>query len=150
MEMTEPCVFCRMVTRQSRGNVVQEWNDALAIVPLTPVTRGHVLIIPKRHVADALEMPFLTGRMMVLASQYAVKQGHESCNILTSVGAAATQSIRHLHLHVVPRAVDDQLMLPWGTIYGDEPSAPHWCRVARELENRLISEGHIDPEDRHP
>lgn len=58
-------------------------------------------------------------------------------NLITSAGAAATQSIDHLHIHFVPRKVDDGLMTPWGTIYGDEPSAPHWCRQAQNVYEAL-------------
>jgi diadenosine tetraphosphate (Ap4A) HIT family hydrolase len=56
-----------------------------------------------------------------------------SWNIITSIGKAATQSIKHLHVHLVPRTEDDKLMVPWGTIYGDDPTAPHWCKVADDL-----------------
>jgi len=90
--------------------MVAQWSDAIAIVPLNPVTEGHIILIPRQHVSDALEDPGVTARMMFWASAYA----KAPCNIITSVGALATQSIRHLHLHIVPRRLDDGLVLPWG------------------------------------
>jgi diadenosine tetraphosphate (Ap4A) HIT family hydrolase len=74
---------------------------------------------------------------MACASEYAGI--YDSFNLITSAGRAATQSIDHLHIHVVPRTVDDKLMTPWGTIYGDEPTAPHWCRVAQELQDSVAA-----------
>ena len=63
------------------------------------------------------------------------------------MGEAATQSVFHLHVHVVPRTADDNLMVPWGTVYGDDPRAPHWCAVAQQLRDELDRQlpGPADP-----
>jgi histidine triad (HIT) family protein len=112
---------------------VREWDDAIAFVPLDPVTDGHVLVVPRRHVRDAVEDSGVTAAVMLRAVELAGEAA--SSNILTSAGTAATQSIFHLHIHVVPREVGDELMLPWGTT-GD-PHAPHWCKVADRLQREL-------------
>lgn len=106
-----PCVFCEIVAGRSPATVVAEWADAIAITPLNPVTDGHVLVIPRKHVADATEKPMLTGAVASLAALHAAGVG--PCNIITSVGAEATQSVFHLHVHVVPRRKGDGLPLPW-------------------------------------
>jgi histidine triad (HIT) family protein len=130
------CVFCAIVAGRAPATVVEEWDDALAIVPLGPVVDGHVLIIPKRHVSNYTENPRHTGQLMARVAEYGAR--HRSSNVITSMGKAATQSVFHLHIHVVPRSEDDQLMVPWGTIYGDNPQAPHWCRVAQGLREALL------------
>lgn len=145
----KPCVFCEIVAGRAPATVVAEWPDALALVPLTPVVDGHVLVIPKEHVNDALQSSQLTAAVMNRAVMFAFtnSERYESCNIQTSVDAAATQSIRHLHLHVVPRTVDDGLMLPWGTIYGDDPAAPHLCQKLKQVAELHISrDGNPYPE----
>lgn len=109
--MTGTCVFCAIVAGRSPATVVQEWPDAVAIVPLNPVTDGHTLIIPRRHVRDAAENPAVTAAAMHRAAQYMVNVG--DANIITSKGAAATQTVFHLHVHVVPRQAGDGLPLPW-------------------------------------
>ena len=129
------CVFCKIVAGEAPANIVYEWPNAIAFVPLSPVVDGHVLVVPTTHVDHAAERPWVTGDVMEKAAEFAKR--YDSFNIITSAGRPATQSIDHLHIHVVPRTVDDQLMTPWGTIYGDEPSAPHWCRVAEDLTNRM-------------
>jgi histidine triad (HIT) family protein len=102
-------VFCAIVDGLEPAVVVREWPDALAIVPLRPVVEGHVLVIPKRHARDALADPDTTGATFRRAAQYA----SPACNLITSVGEAATQTVMHLHVHVVPRADGDGLRLPW-------------------------------------
>lgn len=103
------CVFCRIVTGREPASVVAEWPDAVAIVPLSPVTPGHVLVIPRAHVADFRDDPDVTALTARRASEIAP---HPS-NLITSAGREATQSVFHLHLHIVPRAEGDGLALPW-------------------------------------
>lgn len=134
--MRNACVFCEIVAGTAPATAVEEWPDALAIVPLGPVVDGHVLIIPRQHVVHFAESPDTTAAVMKRAAEYAAGR-HDSANLITSMGRAATQSIDHLHVHVVPRTADDQSMVPWGTVYGDDPQAPHWCRVAQSLQDRL-------------
>jgi len=103
------CVFCDIVAGDSPADIVTEWLDTIAFVPLNPVTEGHVLIVPRRHVRDALDVPAVTAATMKRAAEYA----EHPCNLITSAGAAATQTVFHLHIHVVPRRADDGLALPW-------------------------------------
>lgn len=133
-----PCVFCEVVAGRAPSVVLQQWTDAIAIKPLTPVTDGHILIIPRRHVADFAESPHVSGSMMCHAAEYAsANPAYAAANVISSRGRAATQSIDHLHVHVVPRTETDKLMLPWGTMFGEDPTAPHWCRVAQGLQDQL-------------
>lgn len=78
---------------------------------LNPVTPRHLLVVPVRHVVEAVEDPALTGRVMRVAAY--VARSHKSCNFITSVGTPATQSVFHLHVHIIPRIEGDGLVLPW-------------------------------------
>ena len=127
------CVFCGIVAGTEPAEMVWKWDDAIAFTPLNPVTPGHTLVVPRVHVADATVNLAVTAAMMVHASALAL--GYEATNILTSVGAAATQSVFHLHIHMIPRFVGDQLMVPWGTT-GD-PRLPHRCKGMDRLEAEL-------------
>lgn len=105
------CVFCEIVAKRAPAQVVRRWSDALAIIPLNPVVEGHVLVIPNRHVVDAAESPETSALAMLRAAQHIANVG--PCNIITSIGKEATQSVLHLHIHIVPRKADDGLLLPW-------------------------------------
>lgn len=130
------CVFCEIVARRAPAQIVDETTNSLLIIPLGPVVAGHVLVIPKTHAADAAEWPALTGVVMTDAALWAARWG-VPFNLITSAGREATQSVFHLHIHYVPRAADDGLMLPWGTAWGENPQDPHRCRRVRELERQL-------------
>lgn len=135
------CVFCDIVAGDAPAAFVPcSTQNVTAFVPLSPVTPGHLLFVPRRHVADAAADPWLTGWVTMAAAEHARRRGVPH-NLLTSTGAAATQSIRHLHIHYVPRAEDDGLMLPWGTAFGEDPKAPHRCRRVVELEQQLLAAG---------
>jgi histidine triad (HIT) family protein len=104
------CPFCEIVAGRAPAEIFHEWDDALAIVPLNPVVDGHLLVIPKIHVADVGHDPEISAATMRRAAELAASQW---CNIITSRGRVATQSVFHLHLHLVPRAENDGLALPW-------------------------------------
>jgi histidine triad (HIT) family protein len=108
--VTGDCVSCRLIAaREHEG----EHGGVVWFEPLNPVVPGHMLVVPRRHVSDALEDPDLTGRVMAEAARLAAFRRLHPCNIMTSAGREATQSVFHLHLHIVPRAAGDGLMLPW-------------------------------------
>lgn len=103
------CVFCRIIAGYDPAEIVMAWPAAIAIVPLDPVVDGHIIVMPRAHVEDLTTNPTLTGVVMRHAAQLAIPP----CNIITSAGAEATQTIGHLHVHLVPRRAGDGLALPW-------------------------------------
>lgn len=107
-----PCPFCEIVHGRAPAEVVSRWPDAIAIRPLDPVVDGHLLVIPRGHVDDALEDAIVTAAVMARAAELGRLYGCD-LNLITSVGRAATQTVRHLHVHLVPRAEGDGLALPW-------------------------------------
>jgi histidine triad (HIT) family protein len=109
--MKNPCIFCEIVAGRAPATFVQKWDDAIAIVPLHPVVEGHTLVIPRDHVQDFGTDPDVSALTMYRASELA--QGPQPMNVITSRGREATQSVFHLHLHLVPRTENDGLALPW-------------------------------------
>lgn len=106
------CPFCEILAGRAPANIAHEWDDAIALHPLGPVTPGHILIVPREHVADFGEVPDVSAATMRRAAEYI--QGQEGAwNVITSRGRIATQSVWHLHLHLVPRRENDRLALPW-------------------------------------
>lgn len=111
-EQSAICAFCqRWATYFYSGEPCPDRNnDAVAVFePLNPVVPGHLLVVPFRHVHDALADPEVTAYTMAYAAEVATPD----CNLITSVGPAATQTVPHLHVHIVPRREGDGLMLPW-------------------------------------
>jgi histidine triad (HIT) family protein len=108
--------------------VVYQSASALALFPLHPATRGHTLVVPREHVPDLwaldpAEAPLLTETVLRIA--HAIRRGlaPEGLNVITSAGAAATQTVPHLHVHVVPRWRGDGFGRIWpdpGPSFTDE------------------------------
>jgi histidine triad (HIT) family protein len=111
MTTEQPCPFCEIVAGRAPAKIVEEWPEAIAITPLNPVVEGHVLVIPRAHVPDFVAHPDISAATMLCAAELVTGMG--SYNLITSKGRAATQSVFHLHLHLVPRAEGDGLALPW-------------------------------------
>ncbi|MFB7890328.1 HIT family protein [Cellulosimicrobium cellulans] len=106
------CAFCQIAAGDAPATIVHEWEHVLAILPLNPVVDGHTLVLPRLHVADFTESAFVTSKVMHAAALVASDMGGPM-NLITSKGREATQSVFHLHVHLVPRAKDDGLALPW-------------------------------------
>lgn len=109
--MSKLCVFCSIAAGEAPATIVREWSDALAIRPRGGVNDGHVLILPRTHVEDAGTDPDVTSAVMRRAAE--LMSEHPAANLITSKGVEATQTIYHLHVHIVPRQADDGLPLPW-------------------------------------
>ena len=106
------CPFCARIMAGEYDDDLRRF-DAVSFEPLNPVTDGHRLVVPKIHVSSALGHPAIAADVMAAAVQVAALHGVTECNFITSAGAAATQTVFHLHLHIVPRRLDDGLTLPW-------------------------------------
>jgi histidine triad (HIT) family protein len=113
------CVFCTVVADPSRAAVVAEWSDTIAIFPrlnektgMRGCTDGHILVIPKDHVRDFTDNVLVTGITMMRAADLAQELDGQ-WNLITSAGPDATQTVFHLHVHLVPRRPGDGLLLPW-------------------------------------
>jgi histidine triad (HIT) family protein len=119
--MGDPCPFCEIAAGRAPAMIVEEWDDALAIAPLNPVVEGHILVIPREHVRDFVTDPDVSAMTMFRAAE--LLNGMGSYNLITSKGRHATQSVFHLHLHLVPRAQGDGLALPWESEEGLRPTS---------------------------
>lgn len=133
------CIFCDIVAGSAPARFVSTTSDGVvAFHPLGPVTPGHLLFVPRVHVTDAATDVEVTAAVFAEAARHAATLGCGGpFNLITSAGREATQSVFHLHVHYVPRAKDDGLMVPWGTAWGENPQDPHRCKKLIDLERRV-------------
>lgn len=113
-EKDRDCVFCQIVAGEAPARIAARTEGVVAFHPLNPVTEGHLLVVPTEHVLDFMHKPQVTGMVASFAARIASDwMGGGDSNLITSAGGYATQTVRHLHLHIVPRSRDDGLALPW-------------------------------------
>lgn len=116
--MADGCIFCAIAERTAPAEVVEADANCIAFLDINPATRGHTLVIPRRHSRDLLEVsPEDLSHVMEMARQIAGRMterlGADGVNLLNSCGSAAWQTVFHFHVHVIPRYEDDPLRLPW-------------------------------------
>lgn len=108
-----PCHLCMLVDGTVTRILVREWPDAVAITPRpAPVVAGHVVVVPKVHATGVIN-PAVAGLLAARTAELAADHGDRSWNYIQSNGRPASQTEPHFHAHLVPREVDDGLLLPW-------------------------------------
>jgi diadenosine tetraphosphate (Ap4A) HIT family hydrolase len=112
------CPFCEIIAGDSPYRVVRRESDVVVLTDIAPINEGHLLVVPSLHVSTlgAIESR-LAGRMFVVAQCCAAALRAsvircEGVNVFMNDGAAASQTIDHVHLHVVPRYVGDSFRAP--------------------------------------
>jgi histidine triad (HIT) family protein len=112
----EDCIFCKIVAREIPALIIEEDDDVLAFMDIAPATRGHALVIPKKHAADLWE---IEPDQLAAVAKAAPRVAPDGLNLVNSNGPAAWQTVFHFHVHVIPRYVGDPLRLPWTPAPGD-------------------------------
>jgi histidine triad (HIT) family protein len=120
----QDCIFCKILAGELPAQIVDETEHTIAFMDINPGTRGHLLVIPRRHSRDLLEIEREDLEAVALAAQRAARRAHDrlhadGVNLLNSRGPAAWQTVYHFHMHVIPRYEGDPLKLPWTPAPGD-------------------------------
>ena len=107
-----PCVFCSIVAGETPAHLVLEDDDFVAFLDRRPVFKGHTLLVPRDHVDTLPDLPApLRDPFLALAQRLAtaMKDALEAQGSFVAVNNTVSQSVPHLHLHVVPRTKGDGL-----------------------------------------
>ena len=106
------CIFCQVIAGDLPAETVLETDDLVAFLDTRPVFKGHVLLVPREHVDTlpdlpaALRDPFLSAAQRIAV---AVKDALGAQGSFVAINNTVSQSVPHLHLHVVPRTKGDGL-----------------------------------------
>lgn len=149
----DPCPFCAIVKDEDpNARVLYRDQDVTTFFPLRPATRGHTLVIPNRHVAEHVDLTDAESRQLgsaVRRTARAVRSAlsPDGINIIQSTGSAATQTILHVHFHVLPRWNDDDVSLTWPDRAAEDSDAQdQTLALVRSLLPSSSSD--VSPEDR--
>jgi len=132
------CVFCAIVAGDADADVVLDTDDFLAFLDRRPVFKGHVLLVPRRHVVTLPDLPAELRDGFLAAAQLlatAVVDALGAQGSFVAMNNIVSQSVPHLHLHVVPRTKGDGLRgFFWPrTKYAAEESAQYAERLRAAL-----------------
>jgi len=134
------CIFCAIVEGKLPSARIYEDDRAVAFMDIQPGNPGHALVVPRLHARDVFDIdPETLAHVVRVAQKVAVAArqalGCDGINLIQSSGAAAFQSVYHVHFHVLPRFEGDDVRLPWKPKRG-EPDAIE--KAAAALRAQLV------------
>jgi len=134
----EDCIFCRIIAGKIPASKVYEDKESFAFLDISPVSKGHTLVIPKKHaetMADvSLDVLAALSKTIQKVAKVLLKE-NEGVNVLQNNGRAAGQLVPHLHFHVVPRNSNDGVVIAhWKPIkYADNEMAQYQDKIKNLL-----------------
>ena len=102
------CIFCKIVANEIPSKRIYEDESVLGMLDISQTTKGHSLVLPKKHYDNILEMPkeeldHMINVVQDLSKQLINKLDAKGINVLTNINEAAGQSVLHAHIHLIPR-----------------------------------------------
>lgn len=137
----ENCVFCKIIAGIIPSTTVYEDDDFKAIMDISPAAKGHVIILPKKHVSNIYEMDDeIASKILIVAKKIATAVKDEfqcaGLNLLQNNGEAAGQTVFHYHMHIIPRKQGDKVTVTWEAgSYQDGEAA----QIANALKKRILN-----------
>lgn len=134
-------IFEKIIDREIPANIVYEDNEVLAFMDAFPLSKGHTLVIPKRPIENIYELDDDTGAKVMSAVTKISKALRDAfnpkgLNVVQNNGSYASQSVFHLHFHIIPRYDDeyDGFNYKWNPV-----SEPGSDDERLEIENNIKS-----------
>ena len=129
------CVFCKILNGEIPGSKIYENEYCIAILDISQTTKGHTLVIPKRHVENIFDLNSKESKAIMDACVYVAnklkeKLGVENINLLNNSGTLAGQVVMHFHMHIIPRYENDEFKII-------QPSHEPNFKELEELKNLL-------------
>ena len=136
------CIFCKIIEGKVPAVKVLDKDQVIAFMDINPASRGHMLIVPKKHVENIFEISEddLSAVMnAVKRCAQAVRQAlkAEGITVLQLNGKASDQIIPHLHVHIMPRWQNDRLSVSQWEM--NEGNIDELQEIAREVKEHIPS-----------
>ena len=102
------CIFCMIANHEINSSIIYEDEQVVAFLDLSQVTKGHTLVVPKKHCENVLECdPETLGHVIkvtqMLSKRIMERTHAKGVNILNNCNEVAGQSVMHMHFHIIPR-----------------------------------------------
>ncbi len=130
------CIFCKIVKGEVPANKVYEDENSFAFLDINPTTKGHCLVIPKKHYVTIMEMSKEDLDLYMEAVQkvaIALEKYSSGVNLLQNNREAAGQLVPHVHFHVIPRNPGDGVSIG----HWDKAKVDDMEKVQEEIKSLL-------------
>ncbi len=133
------CIFCEIVAKELSSHKIYEDDEIIVFLDIHPVSRGHTLVIPKKHFVDLMNTPpEVVANLMAIVQKItpAILEAADATafNIGINNDSDAGQVINHTHIHIIPRAKDDGL-----SMWPEQPTAANDLEVlAKKIKEKIV------------
>jgi len=132
------CIFCKIISGQIPSVKVYEDDFVLAFLDIGPVSDGHTLVVPKQHVEKLDSCPpdllcQVSQRIARIAGAVTSAVKSDGYNVLCNNGRAAGQVVDHLHFHIIPRMLADNVFTQWPSFKYPPGKADQLAQKIRKL-----------------
>lgn len=132
------CIFCKLAKNEAPSKKVYEDNDVLAFLDINPASKGHTVVITKKHFENIYdvnenELNKMLGVVKALASRMKNQLKAEGVNVLQNNGRYAGQLVSHIHFHVIPRYENDNIFMKFPRMQVSEEEM-------KDVQNKLKDE----------
>ncbi len=129
------CVFCKIINGEIPSFKIYETEDLVAFLDISQATKGHTLIVPKKHFENLLALDEETLKKISVAQKEVAnilskKLGTSAFNFVNNCGSVAGQSVMHVHFHVIPRYENDDFKMH---IVEHEPNFEELAKLHKEI-----------------
>jgi len=116
--MNQDCIFCEIVEGDAPAWKVYEDEHFVAFLNINPATKGHILVVPKEHYPQLLDLPehelkHIMKVVQEVADSVIEATDADGFNVLQSNNPVAGQEIFHMHFHIIPRYHGDSVEIDW-------------------------------------
>ncbi len=137
--MTSECLFCAIIAGTTPATIVLETDDVVGFLDVRPVFKGHTLLVPREHVVTLSDLPESLIVPLFSTAQHvadAITSGLGAQGTFVAMNNVVSQSVAHLHVHVVPRTKGDGLRgFFWPrTKYADGEAEEYAAKLRAALE----------------
>jgi histidine triad (HIT) family protein len=138
---TLDCIFCKIIKGEIPSFKVFENDKVFCFLDINPLTKGHALVVPKKHAEDVFDVPEDDLREIIsvaknLSEKMKKAWGVEGVNIINSSGEVAGQDVFHIHFHIIPRRVNDNLEISkWWRSKTEKADPEELKQLAEKLRN---------------
>jgi histidine triad (HIT) family protein len=129
------CVFCKIINGEIPAFKVYETEDLVAFLDISQATKGHTLIVPKKHYENLLALDEemlmkISVAQKEVANILSKKLGTNAFNFVNNCGSVAGQSVMHVHFHVIPRYENDDFKMH---IVEHEPNFEELAKLHKQI-----------------
>jgi histidine triad (HIT) family protein len=135
----EDCIFCKIASNQIPSHKIYEDDLVVAFLDVHPASKGHTLVVPKKHARDIFELDEKTlERVASVGKKVAHKMkdslGADGVNFYHASGSSAEQTVFHFHLHVISRKKDDLICFSRAVVTEKNASSDELAEIASKLK----------------